>query len=127
MGRLKQLAPRVGSLSARVTSIGAGPDRLKRRDQIVPWRKWYKTAEWQRLRWDCLASALFTCARCGVIGQSRELVADHIRPHRGDRDLFFDPGNLQCLCATCHNRDKQAEERAGAANHSATNGDVGRG
>ena len=113
MGRLKQLTPRVGSLSSRVTSIGSGPDRLKRRDQMVPWRKWYKTAEWQQLRRECLAAALFTCARCRVIGKSRDLVADHIKPHRGERDLFFDPGNLQCLCATCHNRDKQREERAG--------------
>lgn len=113
MARLKQLAPRVGSLASRVQSIGAGPDRLKRRDQIVAWRKWYKTSEWQRLRRDCLIAALYTCTMCGFIGQSRDLVADHKTPHRGDRDLFFDPGNLQCLCATCHNRDKQREERAG--------------
>lgn len=112
MARLKQLAPRVGSLSSRVTSVGAGPDRLRRRDQMVAWRKWYKTAEWQRIRWDCISAALFTCARCGSVGESPDLVADHIRPHRGDRDLFFDAGNLQCLCATCHNRHKQREERA---------------
>lgn len=79
---------------------------------MVPWRKWYKTAEWQRLRWDCLTAALFTCVRCGFIGESADLVADHIRPHRGERALFFDPRNLQCLCTTCHNRDKQREERA---------------
>lgn len=114
MARLKQLAPRVGMMSARVTSIGAGPDRLKRRDQMVAWRKWYKTAEWQRLRWQCLSNALFTCVRCGVVGQSRDLVADHIRPHRGEHELFFDPKNLQCMCATCHNRDKQREERHAA-------------
>ncbi|WP_264675545.1 HNH endonuclease [Paracoccus kondratievae] len=39
------------------------------------------------------------------------MVADHKLPHRGDRGLFFDPLNLQCLCSTCHNRDKQREER----------------
>ena len=112
MSRLKQLAPRVGSMSPRIASIGAGLDRLKRRDQIVPWRKWYKTSEWQRLRWGCLSSALFTCSRCGVVGESRDLVADHIRPHRGDRELFFDRGNLQCLCKACHDGSKQREERA---------------
>ena len=112
MARLKQLAPRVGALSARVSSIGAGPDRLARRDQLVPWRRWYKTAEWQQLRRQCLLDALFTCVRCGFLGESRDLVADHIKPHRGERELFFSAGNLQCLCATCHNRDKQREERA---------------
>lgn len=29
-------------------------------------------------------------------------VADHIVPHRGDRELFEDPDNLQPLCASCH-------------------------
>ena len=29
-------------------------------------------------------------------------VADHIIPHRGDRELFEDPDNLQPLCAECH-------------------------
>ena len=114
MARLKQLAPRVGSLSTRVQSVGAGPDRLKRRDQVVPWRKWYKTAEWQRLRWECISAALFTCVRCSRIYQSPDLVADHIQPHRGDRALFFEPTNLQCMCATCHNREKQREERGAA-------------
>lgn len=113
MARLKQLGSRTRSLAPRINSIGSGPDRLKRRDQIVSWRRWYKTSEWQGLRRECLLSALFTCARCGVVGQSSDLVADHVIPHRGERDLFFDLNNLQCLCVTCHNRVKQSEERRG--------------
>ncbi|MFG6083908.1 HNH endonuclease [Paracoccus litorisediminis] len=113
MARLRQLAPRVGSMSSRVSSVGAGPDRLKRRDQIVQWRKWYKTAEWQRLRWSCISAALFTCARCHRVEDSPALVADHVVPHRGARDLFFDPANLQCLCKACHDGAKQREERQG--------------
>jgi 5-methylcytosine-specific restriction enzyme A len=31
-------------------------------------------------------------------------VVDHIKPHRGDQGLFWDPGNWQPLCFTCHNR-----------------------
>lgn len=63
MARLKQIAPRVGALSPRVTSIGAGLDRLKRRDQMVPWRKWYKTAEWvvSRMWWKLPSSGLRAC------------------------------------------------------------------
>lgn len=109
MPRMKQLAPRGRSLKPR-GQTGAQPARI--RDRVDTWRAWYKTAEWQRLRWQVLGDAMFACARCGLIGQSRELVADHVQPHRGDRALFFDRSNLQCLCATCHNRDKQREERA---------------
>lgn len=32
----------------------------------------------------------------------RSLHADHIVPHRGDRQLFRDLLNLQLLCAKCH-------------------------
>ncbi|WP_234239756.1 HNH endonuclease [Billgrantia desiderata] len=35
---------------------------------------------------------------------------DHIEPHRGDGDKFFDPKNLQSLCATCHSSRKQRLE-----------------
>jgi 5-methylcytosine-specific restriction protein A len=29
---------------------------------------------------------------------------DHIKPHRGDQELFWDPTNHQPLCERCHNR-----------------------
>ncbi|WP_312009777.1 HNH endonuclease [Bradyrhizobium australafricanum] len=37
-------------------------------------------------------------------------VADHIKPHRGNAELFFDPNNLQSLCAACHDSTKQRIE-----------------
>lgn len=40
-------------------------------------------------------------------------VADHIQAHKGDKDLFFAPGNLQSLCKTCHDSAKQRAEKAG--------------
>ena len=110
MARMKQLAQRGRQLKPRGSN---GPAPVRSRDRIDTWRKWYKTAEWRRLRDDVLLAALFTCVRCNRVGQSRELVADHIQPHRGDQDLFFDRSNLQCLCATCHNGEKQREERRG--------------
>lgn len=108
MARMKQLAPRGRQMKPR-GSGGAVP--VRSRDRIDTWRRWYKTPEWRALRKDVLIGALFTCARCGFIGESRDLVADHIEPHRGGRDLFFDRTNLQCLCATCHSGAKQREER----------------
>lgn len=78
-----------------------------------PWKAWYKTARWQALRWSCLIRDGFTCRKCGRLeGNSSKLVADHIKPHRGNPDLFWDPDNIQTLCAEpCHSSIKQAEEQ----------------
>lgn len=37
-------------------------------------------------------------------------LTDHIEPHRGDYETFWDPGNHQSLCDHCHNSKKQREE-----------------
>jgi 5-methylcytosine-specific restriction enzyme A len=37
----------------------------------------------------------------------------HIRAHRGDESLFFDPDNLESICETHHNATKQREESRG--------------
>ena len=42
------------------------------------------------------------CARSGKV--ERATVVDHIAPHKGDRDLFWDRGNWQPLCKRCHDR-----------------------
>jgi len=62
----------------------------------------YATKEWRTLRVQCLTNALGICAvnRC----MRRAVVADHIKPHRGDAGLFFDLANLQALCKRCHDR-----------------------
>lgn len=51
---------------------------------------------------------------CAKFGQVRAAtVVDHIKPHRGDEDLFHDPANLQSLCKPCHDGAKQQLERSG--------------
>lgn len=113
MGRLKTIAPRVGALAPRIGHVsGDEQARFRHRDATQTWRAWYKTSRWQKLRWSVLVRDLFTCRRCERIeADTSQLVADHKRPHRGDEALFWDPTNLQCLCKTCHDRDKQREER----------------
>lgn len=51
------------------------------------------------------------CARAGRITATR--VTDHIKPHRGDEVLFWDPSNHQSLCETCHNAKSQREGQRG--------------
>lgn len=40
-------------------------------------------------------------------------VVDHITPHKGDKELFWDRNNWQSLCKPCHDRKTQLEDRGG--------------
>lgn len=44
------------------------------------------------------------CRRRGLITPAT--LVDHIVPHRGDMELFWDVGNWQSLCRPCHDIDK---------------------
>lgn len=114
MPKFGGLPPRFGSLRPRFASAVPfdRPAWDRNRDQRE-WRKWYKTARWQKLRMAVLVRDLFTCQRpgCGRIEpDTSKLVADHRRPHRGSEALFWDADNLQCLCKPCHDSWKQRAE-----------------
>jgi 5-methylcytosine-specific restriction protein A len=49
------------------------------------------------------------CKRRGVIKAATEV--DHIKPHRGDQQLFWDQSNWQSLCDGCHNEKSAAENQ----------------
>lgn len=73
----------------------------------------YKSKQWYRLRWYQLEQQP-TCTLCKQLGRTTAAtVVDHIKPHRGDLELFYDPSNLQALCAPCHDRHKQRQEKTG--------------
>ncbi len=113
MPRLGNLKPRLGSMPLRMGyAQGDERGRSRHRDSTQPWRRWYKTSRWQKLRWSVLVRDLFTCQRCKrVEPDPSQLVADHKRPHRSDPSLFWDAGNIECLCRVCHDGAKQREER----------------
>lgn len=70
-------------------------------------------SRWQRYREGFLRSRPL-CADHMRMGQVvAASVVDHIVPHRGDQALFWDKGNHQSLCKTCHDRHKQRLERSG--------------
>ncbi len=50
------------------------------------------------------------CAAEGV--KTKAIVADHIKPHRGNAALFWS-GPFQSLCKRCHDSTKQRAERLG--------------
>lgn len=114
MARLATIKPRLTAERPKLQAPKNSAGRSQYRDDSQPWRAWYKTARWQRLRWSVLVDAMFTCAMCKrIVSDTSQLVGDHIIPHRGDEALFWDAANIQCLCKPCHDRHKQAEERRG--------------
>ncbi len=43
------------------------------------------------------------CAECKRQGRVRHAtLVDHVRPHKGRDDLFWDASNWQSLCVECH-------------------------
>ena len=109
---LKRLRDGAHRLAPVARFLGGDAETDKRRRVLNPLRRLYNTKQWRQLRWSVLVAARFTCAQCGRIeADTARLVADHIRPHRGDEGLFWDRGNLQCLCQACHSGGKQRAEQ----------------
>lgn len=84
--------------------------RKGRSKTATTWRRWYSTARWQRLRNRTLLQHPL-CAFC--LRENRTTAAtvvDHIIPHRGNQNLFWDDANLQSLCAYHHDNVKRREE-----------------
>ena len=51
---------------------------------------------------------------CEKVGRLQAAhVVDHVTPHKGDLDLFWNRSNWQSLCKTCHDSAKQRAEARG--------------
>lgn len=72
----------------------------------------YKTGRWREKRRRQLEREPLCreCLKHNELTQATEV--DHIVPHKGDKTLFFDDGNLQSLCHK-HHSIKTARENAG--------------
>lgn len=72
----------------------------------------YNDRRWRAIRANQLLAHPL-CKMCFDLGKVMlATVADHVVPHRGDYYLFWN-GELQSLCETCHNSDKQKLEAKG--------------
>jgi 5-methylcytosine-specific restriction protein A len=88
--------------------------------EAAEYRKLYSTKQWRILREQALLRDGFRCQHkgCGVIlkrGRTspRSAVVHHIKPHKGDLELFYDINNLSSVCWTCHSGDIQSIEGKG--------------
>ena len=101
--------PRSLSRSALGGFFNARPPMTQRPDRRSPaalaYRGLYRTYAWRQRRARQLAREPW-CAMCLADGrQVRASVADHVVPHRGNAELFWQ-GRLQSLCISCHSSDK---------------------
>jgi len=51
------------------------------------------------------------CAEQGKVTPAT--VVDHVKPHKGDQQLFWDKTNHQALCKLCHDAHKKRLELSG--------------
>ncbi|WP_342663555.1 HNH endonuclease signature motif containing protein [Paenibacillus pinihumi] len=51
------------------------------------------------------------CVKCIEKGFAvQSTVVDHIKPHKGNKKLFWDKSNWQALCASCHSTKTVRED-----------------
>jgi 5-methylcytosine-specific restriction enzyme A len=73
-------------------------------------RTWYHSRWWAAIRRAHLRREI-NCRLCAHRGRMTPAVAvDHVEPHRGRREWFFNTFNLQSLCTHCHNSIKKRME-----------------
>lgn len=79
------------------------------------YRLWYGTAKWRRLsKWKKAVNPLCEyCQQAGWITKTE--VVDHIVPHKGDINLFYDSSNLRSSCKRCHDSIAKKKDKQGFA------------
>lgn len=97
------------------TSLSPGALRRAANRKVIDERRGSPRERGYSARWDTASKVFLAnnplCRRCEAAGLLvPATVTDHIRPHRGDSELFWDPGNLQPLCKPCHDRKTACED-----------------
>jgi 5-methylcytosine-specific restriction protein A len=91
---------------------GSGARRSSRWPNGRGWRNWYMLERWRKIsRAQLKAEPLCRiCLTRGVVMPAT--VADHVVEHHGNERMFWH-GELQSLCASCHDSDKRIETSRG--------------
>jgi len=116
MAKLRTIKPLVGTIKPLVGRMRGEKARDQHRSNTQPWRAWYKTDRWERLRRQAFERDLYTCQRSGELcagngNDPNSPVANHKVPHRGDPSLFWDINNIETVTKRIHDSLIQAEER----------------
>jgi 5-methylcytosine-specific restriction endonuclease McrA len=109
MPRLKTIKPRLATMSTQRVTVQKDGARANGEGSTA---RGYSYG-WQKARERFLRSNPL-CCYCQREGRvTPATVVDHIIPHRGDKELFWDEANWQPLCKHCHDRTKAREEGRG--------------
>lgn len=68
-----------------------------KRTTSKPYHSLYESSKWKVARKNFLELHPY-CVVCGA----KAVIADHITPHKGNLELFYDTNNLQAMCWACH-------------------------
>jgi len=80
------------------------------KEQRPAWKNKIYGSRWQRYR-SAYIHRHPLCKRCQLVGRmTMAQVVDHITPHKGDINAFWDPANHQPLCKPCHDRKTATED-----------------
>lgn len=80
--------------------------------------RWRAYREWfiRQVNCECGRNHAFCEGVCRTKGLAvRAFAVDHIIPHRGNQDLFWNHGNHQSLCEREHNAKARSERLTGEA------------
>lgn len=107
----------MGRLKTVPSKISASPAQLTTKVNPSSWRKpgGGATARGYTYQWEQYRKRFLMvnplCAYCSKAGRVTEAcIVDHIVPHQGNMDLFWDTRNHQGLCKPCHDGTKAREE-----------------
>lgn len=107
MGRLSTVPSRLKQVESRLASINTDSWRAGKQSSTARGYDY----RWQQYRKRYLLEHPL-CVMCEATGRvEASTIVDHVVPHRGDKQLFWDPTNHQALCKGCHDGAKQREER----------------
>jgi len=118
MGKLKALPPLLAPLKPHIGPVdrfSSERERHQRRWTEQPWRAWYGTADWKRLRKAVFDRDRWRCQMTGKLCVQKHPgpyspVAHHKTPHKGNHELFWDIDNIQTVSKAWHDGEGQAGE-----------------
>ena len=69
-----------------------------------PFAHLYNLMRWRRPIYGLSDTIIRRDPLCKICNRNASTIADHIRDHRGNLTLFWDPNNLQGICKPCHDK-----------------------
>lgn len=85
------------------------PAMARPREQRPTWKDQLYGRRWKRAARRFLMEHPL-CVNCSPANIVLATQVDHIIPHRGDPELFWDEANWQPLCASCHSKKTVRED-----------------